>query len=110
MSLHISIKQFKEAQHVLATSTHFEDLQAAYRAVDSAILGILSSLGYLMVGSMYLYGGAATLALVVGCIATFTNALKIIYDWYYTAPESPFASSKITNEKTKYDVYVNLKF
>ncbi len=58
-----------------------EALKHSNRLRFSAMLGIFSSLSYIISTALTLIGLAATVALVIGIIATFSGALKVIYDF-----------------------------
>ena len=92
ISLHICYQQFQEAKRILDRSKDIAECVSATRACESAILGMLSSIGYIIVGGMYVLGGPTTWALVLGCVSTFTGALKAIYDWYYTTHNKAISS------------------
>lgn len=55
--------------------------EAAWMLKKSAILGIISSLNYILAASLLIAGASATFALLFGCIAVFTGCLKILYDF-----------------------------
>lgn len=55
--------------------------EAASMLKKSAILGIISSLNYIVAAALLIIGSTATLALIFGCIAVSTGCLKILYDF-----------------------------
>lgn len=55
--------------------------EAARMLKKSAVLGIISSLNYIIAAALIMIGPAATVALVFGCIAVFTGCMKILYDF-----------------------------
>ncbi len=55
---------------------------AALMLKKSAILGIISSLNYIITVALLVMGSAATFALIFGCIAVVTGCLKILYDYF----------------------------
>lgn len=50
----------------------------------SAIMGLLSSLGYVFCGALLVIGASASLALLIGCVAVATGCIKILYDNWQT--------------------------
>lgn len=59
----------------------FYERQAANQLKKSAILGILSSLNYIIGAALILIGPLSSLALLFGCVAVFFGCLKILYDY-----------------------------
>lgn len=55
--------------------------QAAHMLKVSSVLGIISSLNYIVAASLLVMGPLASLALVFGCIAVLTGCMKILYDF-----------------------------
>lgn len=64
---------------------HIKSLQEARTSIEqnSAILGILSNLHYLLWGFFTLTGGFFSLAVACCCIGLFTGCIKILYDLKY---------------------------
>lgn len=56
--------------------------EAANRLKESAVLGIISNLNYILAAALLIIGSAATLALLFGCIAVITGCFKILYDFF----------------------------
>lgn len=55
--------------------------EAASILKKSALLGMISSINYMIATALLMMNVAATFALIFGCIAVFTGFLKIFYDF-----------------------------
>lgn len=55
--------------------------ESASMLKKSAILGMISSLNYIIATALLIIGNAATFALIFGCIAVATGCMKIFYDF-----------------------------
>lgn len=59
----------------------FHEREAASMLKKSSVLGIISSLNYIIAAALLMFGPAAAFALLFGCIAVSTGCLKILYDF-----------------------------
>lgn len=82
LALYQNIESYKNALK-LETSGLIQDLEKARHMKYSAVLGIMNSLGYLMVPIATLFHAPLAFAIIFGCIAVSTGCLKILYDFYY---------------------------
>ena len=76
-----NIKIYREACKVSEKNPYHEQ-EAAQRLKKSAVMGIISTLNYIVAAALLIIGTHASLALIFGCIAVFTGCLKIIYDFF----------------------------
>lgn len=76
-----NIKIYREASKISDKNPYAEQ-EAAKRLKKSAVMGIISTLNYIIASALLIIGRQASLALIFGCIAVFTGCLKIIYDFF----------------------------
>jgi len=76
-----NIKIYREASKISEKNPYHEQ-EAAQRLKKSAIMGIISTLNYIVAAALLIIGTHASLALILGCIAVFTGCIKIIYDFF----------------------------
>lgn len=80
VSLQQNMTIFKQASEMsLATE---QDKQQAEKMLRSAILGMISNLGYITATSIAILGAPTAIAVVIGCISAFFGSLKILHDFY----------------------------
>lgn len=82
-SLRYNVKIYRDASQLLAQNAAEHIKKSVDLLKNSAVLGILSNLHYLMIPAIPLLGFSVAVALVFGCIAAFTGGLKILYDFLY---------------------------
>ncbi len=75
-----NVKIYRAAAKVPKDAPFYERC-GAQMLKKSSILGIISSLNYIIAASLMVIGPLASLALLFGCIAVFTGCLKIVYDF-----------------------------
>lgn len=76
-----NVKIYCEASKVSAYAP-LHEIEGAAMLKKSAILGIISTLNYIIGASLIMIGAAATFSLFFGCIAVMTGCLKILYDFF----------------------------
>lgn len=76
-----NIKIYREASKISDKNPYAEQ-EAAKQLKKSAVMGIISTLNYIIASALLIIGTQASLALIFGCIAVFTGCLKIIYDFF----------------------------
>lgn len=80
VSLQQNLAIFKQASEMsLATE---QDKQQAETMLRSAILGMISNLGYITATSIAILGAPTAIAVIIGCISAFFGSLKILHDFY----------------------------
>lgn len=75
-----NIKLYQAASKVSQYAPAYEK-EGAEMIKKSAIIGIISSLSYILAAGLLIMGVQATLALLLGCLAVFTGCIKILYDF-----------------------------
>lgn len=79
--LKIQIDRFYEGRELLLTGGP-EAKARGYAMMVSAVLGITSALSYILSGALFLFGGSAALALVIGGVASALSILQFFIDLF----------------------------
>lgn len=81
ITLQHSLNQYQAAKEAMGRATTSAQLACAKQNRQSAMLGVSNSIGYIFSAGLNLLGIANTLALFLGCVASFTTVLKVIQDF-----------------------------
>lgn len=87
-TLHLSVKQYWEAKAILEQNLSPQKNSQAQRTCYSAVMGVISSLGYIASVACYFMAAPAVMALVFGIIGGLSGGIKVLYDWFYDISET----------------------
>lgn len=81
-------ERYREADELPPNATP-EQIESARRKKTSAVMGIIGCVGWIVNIALTFIGGLATVAFVIGLLATFTGFIKILYDFFRPSTLTP---------------------
>jgi hypothetical protein len=80
ISLVQNVKMYRAAAKIQDDAPAHER-EASGKLKKSAVLGIISSLNYIVAAALLMFDVTAVISLIFGCIAVITGCIKVLYDY-----------------------------
>jgi hypothetical protein len=88
LTIESNISKYYAAKELINNpSTSPEDRATLLDMQDSALLEVMGSFSYVLMGCLVLFGAPLALTIVFGGLSTLTNGLKFIFDWFHCVPQ-----------------------